>query len=706
MKTHLLPLVLALCAWTMASTAQADTSIYEPTCITNLAGLAGTSGSVNGTGTGAQFNQPWGVAVDGAGNVYVADTLNHTIRKITSAGVVTLLAGVPNSSGNVNGASSSALFSRPTGVAVNSAGTVVLVADYNNHSIRQISAGTVSTLAGAGTPGTTDATGIAAEFRNPFGVALNSAGTVAYVSDQNNQTIRAVTVPGGGVTTLAGAAGTGGYVDGANSTARFNTPRGIAVDAGGNVYVADSGNLLVRKITAGGFVTTLVGALFTPGFNDGVGSGARFSLLSPMSPFGGPTGVAVDSAGNVFVTDQGSTGAGFTIRKITPAGNVTTLAGAVGLAGSADGTGIAAGFNGPGGVAVDASGRLLVADTLNHTIRVQCAGHCDCVEKIFISYNNGTIRQFDSAGVATTFATGLNLPKGLAVNAGFLYVANSGANAILKFPTSGGAASTFSSSGLNGPYGIAFDGAGDLLVANYSGSTVQKLNGGTGLPIAPFPVTSPNMNGPFSVVVDGTGNFYATSHNNNTIQKFDSAGNFVSDFVPFTGGLSAPRGMAIKAGVLYVANYGISAIKTFDLTTGNALADFAGTSDGLLNPVGIAFDDAGNLFVANAGNNSVMKFTAAHVGSTFSSIFNQSPEFIAIACEGVGLNLAMYPGLTITGTVGCRYRIEYTTFLNPNPSLTVWTALTTLTLASSPFLYVDTSAPATGTRFYRAVPLP
>lgn len=706
MKNSLLKLVFVVCTLFGAVSAQADTSIYEPTCFTNLAGLAGTSGSINGTGTGAQFNQPWGVAVDGAGNAYVADTLNHTIRKITAAGVVTLLAGVPGTPGSANGANNVATFSRPTGVAVNGAGTVVLVADYNSHMIRQISAGSVSTLAGSGTAGTTDAMGGVAEFRNPFGVALNSAGTVAYVSDQNNQTIRAVTIPGGVVTTLAGAAGTGGYVDGANSTARFNSPRGIAVDAAGNVYVADSGNLLVRKITAGGFVTTLGGALFTPGFNDGLASGSRFSILTPMSPFGGPTGVAVDSAGNVYVTDQGSTGAGFTIRKITPAGNVTTLAGTVGLAGSADGTGVAVGFNGPGGVAVDAVGRLYVADTLNHTIRVQCPGHCECVEKIFVSYNNGTIRQFDTAGLATTFATGLNLPKGLAIGGGFLYVANSGANAILKFPTGGGGSSPFSSSGLNDPYGIAFDGAGNLLVASYTSSTIQKLSGGTGLPIAPFPVTGVNMNGPFDVVVDGTGNFYATSHNNNTIQKFDSAGNFVSDFVPFTGGLSAPRGLAIRAGVLYVANYGSSSIMTFDLANGNALADFATSADGLRNPVGIAFDSAGNLFVANAGNTSVMKFTSAHVGSTFSSIFNQSPDFIAIGCDSVGLNIALYPGLTITGTVGCQYRIDYTTFLNPNPSLTAWTTLTTLTLMSSPFLYVDTTAPATGTRFYRAVPLP
>lgn len=704
MKNSLLTLVIAAC--TLVGTAQADTSVYEPYCFTNLAGLAGTSGSVNGTGTGAQFNQPWGVAVDAAGNTYVADTLNHTIRKITPGGVVTLLAGVPGSAGFADGAAGTALFSRPTGVAVNIPGTVVYVADYNNHRIRQISGGVVSTVAGSGTAGTTDATGVAAEFRNPFGVAVNIADSVLYVSDQNNQTIRTITIPGGVVTTLAGAASVGGYVDGANNAARFNTPRGIAVDVVGNVYVADSGNFLVRKITAGGFVTTLAGALFTPGFNDGLGSGARFSGLAPGSPFGGPTGVAVDSTGNVYVTDQGSTGAGQTIRKITPAGNVTTLAGAVGLAGSADGTGIAAGFNGPAGVAVDRAGRLYVADTLNHTIRVQCPAHCECVEKIFVSYNNGTIRQFDTAGVATTFATGLNLPKGLAVNAGFLYVANSGANAIVKFPVGGGGSSPFSTSGLSGPYGITFDGAGNLLVANYTSSTIQKVNGGTGLPIAPFPVTSPNMNGPFDVVVDGTGNLYASSHNNNTIQKFDSAGNFVSDFVPNTGGLSAPRGMAIKAGVLYVANYITSTVKTFDLANGNALADFATSADGLLNPVGIAFDSAGSLYVANAGNTSVMKFTAAHVGSTFSSIFNESPDFIAIACESVGLNIALYPGLTITGSVGCQYRIEYTTFLNPNPSLTVWTPLTTLTLSSSPFLYVDTTAPATGTRFYRAVPLP
>lgn len=357
--------------------ARADTSIYEPQCFDTLAGQGGIGGTANGTGGTAQFNEPWGIAVAGNGTIYVADTLNHTIRKVTPTGVVTLLAGMPGVIGSANGPGiGTATFSRPTGVAVDAAGNVY-VADYNNDRIRKIDpSGVVTTVAG-GTTGTADGVGVLAQFDNPFGVALNSAGTLLYVSDQNNQSVREITLLTGAVITHAGLTGTGGYVNGTNVAARFNTPKGIAVDGAGNVYVADSGNLVVRKIAAGGGVTTLAGdpaVPFLAGFNDGPGAGVLFSALFVISPYGGPCGVAVDGAGNVYVTDQGAPVPpinGHTIRKITPGGSVTTLAGAVGISGAANGIGIAARFNHPAGIAVDSLGRLYVADAVNHTIRSQ-----------------------------------------------------------------------------------------------------------------------------------------------------------------------------------------------------------------------------------------------------------------------------------------------------------------------------------------------
>jgi DNA-binding beta-propeller fold protein YncE len=623
-------------------------TIDEPQCFDTLAG-AGTAGSLDGTDSVAEFNQPWGVAVAGDGTAFVADTANHLIRKITSAGVVTTLAGQSGTAAFADGSAFNARFSRPTGVAVNSAGTAVYVADYNNQRIRKIdltqlstSPTFVTTVTGSGVIGTSDGVGVLAEFHNPFGVALNSAATLLYVSDQNNQMIREITISTGTVITFAGTS-FGGYSNGAKATAAFNTPKGIAVDSAGNVYVADTGNMVVRKIS-GGVVSTLAGDPTLPflgGCDDGMPATARFSDLFVISPFGGPCGLAVDAAGNVYVSDQGNpaTFRGHTIRKITPAGFVTTIAGSVGVPGSADGTGSGASFHFPAGIAIDSTGRLYVADVLNHKIRVQCTDKC--VESIFVSYNNGTLRKFDTSGTSSTFATVLNKPKGLAINSGLLFVANTGANAILSYSTTGGASTPFSSAGLSGPYGLAFDASGDLYAANYTSSTIQRLDG-SGLAVAPFPVTSPNMNGAFGIAIDTAGNVYTSSHNNNTIQKFTSAGVFISDFVSFGGGLSAPRGLAIRAGVLYVANYITSVVTMFDLATGTNMGHYATLADGVLNPVGIAFDDLGRLYVANAGNRNIMRFTSPHVGSLFSSIYGQAPEFIAIECVATGANLHLW----------------------------------------------------------------
>ena len=323
--------------------------------VTTLAGLAGTSGSADGTGTNARFYYPCGVAVDSAGNVYVADTDNHTIRKVTPAGVVTTLAGLAGSYGSADGTGTDARFNHPYGVAVDSAGNVY-VADTCNNTIRKVTpAGVVTTLAGlAGSCGSADGTGSTARFYHPCGVAVDSAGNV-YVADTCNHTIRKVT-PGGVVTTLAGLAGSAGSADGTGSDARFNYPSGVAVDSAGNVYVADTCNHTIRKVTPGGVVTTLAGL---------AGSWAAPTARAATRGSTTRRGVAVDSAGNVYVADTYN----HTIRKVTPAGVVTTLAGLAGSYGSADGTGTNARFNYPYGVAVDSAGNVYVADSGNHTIR-------------------------------------------------------------------------------------------------------------------------------------------------------------------------------------------------------------------------------------------------------------------------------------------------------------------------------------------------
>jgi sugar lactone lactonase YvrE len=254
------------------------------------------AGSADGTGTAASFNNPTALATDSAGNVYVADTNNNTIRKIAAGGVVTTLAGAAVVYGSSDGTGASASFRHPYSVATDSAGNVY-VADSDNNTIRKITpGGVVSTLAGtAGVRGSADGTGAAASFSGPDGLAVDSAGNV-YVADYYNSTIRAIT-PGGAVTTLAGAAGSPGSADGTGAAARFNGPQGLATDRAGNVYLADSGNNTIRVITPAGVVTTLAGTAGVRGAADGAGTAATFAF---------PTAVAVDSSGDVYVADTGN----------------------------------------------------------------------------------------------------------------------------------------------------------------------------------------------------------------------------------------------------------------------------------------------------------------------------------------------------------------------------------------------------------------
>jgi hypothetical protein len=323
--------------------------------VTTLAGQVVSSGTNNGTGTAAQFTNPSGAAVDGNGNIYIADYGNEVVRKISPLCVVTNLAGLAGISGSNNGTGTAARFNGPVGVAVDRSGNV-FVAEYQNHAIRKITpAGVVTTLAGRlGTAGTNNGTGTAARFTNPFGVAVDASGNV-YVADSGNHAIRKIT-PAGVVTNLAGLVGTSGTNDGVGVAARFYYPEGVAVDGSNYLYVADGLNHCIRKVAPDGRVTTLAGLCGYSGSNDGTNSNARFSS---------PVGIALDSTGHLYVGDTGNQ----VVRKITPDGMVTTIAGWAGSSGSADGSGSEARFNSPEGLAVDANGFVYLADGNNHTIR-------------------------------------------------------------------------------------------------------------------------------------------------------------------------------------------------------------------------------------------------------------------------------------------------------------------------------------------------
>ena len=316
--------------------------------VSTLAG-SGTAGSADGTGATAQFKQPYNLTTDFLGNVFVADQGNFRIRKISPAGVVSTYAG-SGVSGSLDGAVAAAEFAGPSGVAVD-ASLNVFVTDF--HQVREISlssAGGVYTMAGNGTAGLIDGTGAAAQFNSPDGIAVDPAGNV-YIADQVNQRIRIMT-PSGTVSSFAGSIG--GFRDGTLVTARFNAPTGLAFDRSGNVYVADQINQRIRKITPAGVVSTIAGNGIR-GYVEGPGSGAEFRY---------PTSVAVDGSGNVYVADVEN----YCIRKITPGGAVSTLAGS-GTPGFADNTGAAAQFAFPEGIALDVFGNIYVADKNNHRIR-------------------------------------------------------------------------------------------------------------------------------------------------------------------------------------------------------------------------------------------------------------------------------------------------------------------------------------------------
>lgn len=494
--------------------------------VTTFAGMAGMSGGANGYGTAAQFYRPSGVVADSTGNLYVADTYSHTIRKIAlSSGLVTTIAGTASVEGSKDGTGATALFSRPVGIAINGDGNLYVTEELS-HTIRRIALNTdeVSTTAGtAGMLGSTDGTGASARFNLPLGIAVESTGNL-YVADYLNHTIRKVTLSTGAVSTIAGTAPTKGGVDGTGASARFHNPCDLATDASGNLYVAECSNHTIRRIIPStGEVTTIVGRTAMNGSIDGVGGDARFT---------GPFSVAADGAGNLYIADYGN----HTIRKVAlNTQEVTTIAGKAGVSGSTNDIGVFARFYGPNGVATDAGGNLYVAEYLNHTIR----------------------RIVLSTGAVTTIA-------GTAGASG----SSDGVGAAARF---------------NGPATVLADGVGNLYVSDWDNHTIRKvvLSTGAVTTIAGAAGMSGSADGtgdvarfnyPSELATDVVGNLYVADSGNHTIRKIAIPNALVTTIagIPGQGGvklgmlparINAPYGLAVlPTGEVYIGDGGDNAI--------------------------------------------------------------------------------------------------------------------------------------------------
>ena len=330
-------------------------SINAQDSVRTLAGLPETPGSLDGTNTTARFNDPAGLAIAADGTIFVADNQNHAIRRISTNGVVTTLAGLLGMPGSADGTGTTARFDSPTGLALAPDGALY-VSDTGNHTVRRVTAnGGVTTVAGfAGNVDYADGPATSARFNQPLGLAVAPNGTV-FVADSGNHLIRVIAT-NGIVSVLAGNPETFGSADGTGTNAFFNNPVGLALAPDGSLFVSDANNFTLRRVTAAGVVTTIAGAAGQDGSTDGTAAAARF---------GKPAELALAPNGTLYIADA----ARHTIRRLTPDGRVSTIAGLVGADGAADGANGLARFFNPYGLAIAARGHLVVADTYNQTVR-------------------------------------------------------------------------------------------------------------------------------------------------------------------------------------------------------------------------------------------------------------------------------------------------------------------------------------------------
>jgi streptogramin lyase len=544
-----------------------------------VAGGTGGLGTTDGVGADARFCTPTGAASDGQGNLYVADYCNHVIRKVVIAtGATTTLAGKQQESGIEDGVGGSARFAAPAGVAYDGHGTL-FVTDSGTSLIRKLVIATaeVTTVAGAlGQPGSVDGTGTGAVFSGPFGIVYDQSGAL-YITEIGGHVIRKLVLATGVVTTVAGSAGNSGFRNGTGASALFSSPKGIAVDATGALLVADTSNQAIRKVApATGAVTTV-----------------------DKTNLHAPTALASDDGETFYVTDSSD----MTLQRLTLAtGAVSLVAGERGQGGSDDGTGAAARFMAPAGVALDGTGNALVTDW-NNTIRkvVLATG-------VVTTVSGQAPRPGDRDGSGVQAR--LRSPAGVVNDGkGHLLVADLGNHTIRKVDIATGAVTTLAGAAGScdmadgagadarfcSPAALALDGAGGLYVADSLNHAVRKLDLSTAQvsTVAGYPGVPGSSDGsgsaarfdePMGIAADGAGTVYLADSNNDTIRKITVA----SGLVTTLAGTAGQQG----------GNDGIGAQARFN------------------RPFALALDGAGSLFVGDTDNNTVRRIALATANVT------------------------------------------------------------------------------------------
>ena len=630
--------------------------------ITTVAGLFRNEGSAGdgGLANEAQLSAPSGIAVDGLGQLFIADTTNHRIRRIDTFGIISTVAGNGTADYKGDGGlATDAEIDLPGGVAVDHAGNL-LIADTGNNCIRRVDANTgmISTIAGTGVDGYSGDGGLAtlARLLQPTSVSADAAGNV-FIADTQNLRVRRVDVVTGLITTFAGNGHEGYGGDGGLATDAPLSPYGIVIDPAGNLYVTDPTASRVRKVATTGVITSVAGDGDT---DDGDGGAALAHSLSPG-------GVAIDAQGNVYITDTQAS----RIRKVDPDGVLTTIGGN-GLQGYAGdgGAALAAELSSPRGIAVDGLGNLYIADELNFRIR-----RIDATGTITTVAGNGTSGSSGDGGPAIDAE--LTTPVAIAIDAlGNLYIADEEANRIRKVDTAGvittlagtGAYGSGSVDGeatlseLAAPTGVAVDGNGNVYIADSQNYLIRRVDpggmittiagdGSPGFVGDSGPAIDAEVSDAASVVVAPDGSLYIADVGNRRIRWIDTAGTITTVVGAMTPGYTGDGGPAMSAGLGFATAVSIDSHGQLYIIDGSIVRRVDGA--GIITAIAGPLDPPGTGPLAQARLDDPTAFIITPGFTLFASESSATVErATATALDAV---IGRYPQSQPTGAIA-RYR--------------------------------------------------